>query len=239
MNAKHLKLALLSILVAGAGSAHAAVSSAATSSQNLLDIRYDSTAKGVTTQLELPLAGIANYQLGNYIFEMRDSQSGAFAGSFIGYCVDLSQWASSSFHTYEAKSFDVSFARYNDVTKLFGHAYQGSLNDSTKAAGFQLALWEVFSDDGNLASGVVRTTSNTSGLVKSEAQSLLNALSSWSDSGTAYQLTFYENAMYQNYLAVTGTGTGSVPAIPEADNYALLLAGLGLMGFVARRRLRD
>lgn len=235
MNAKHLKLALLSIVVAIAGSAHAAVSSA-----NLLDVRYKSTASGLTTQLYLPLSNQANnYGIGNYLFEMRDTQSGVFAGSFIGYCVDLSQWASSSFHTYEAKLFDDSFARYNDVTKLFGHAYQGSLNDSTKAAGFQLALWEVFNDDGNLGTGLVRTTTSTNDLVKNEAQSLLTALSSWSDTGTAYQLTFYENATYQNYLAVTGTGTGSVTAIPEADNYALLLAGLGLMGFVARRRLRD
>lgn len=235
MNAKHLKFALLSIVVAIAGSAHAAVASA-----NSLDVRYKSTASGLTTQLYLPLSSQANnYGIGNYLFEMRDTQSGAFAGSFIGYCVDLSQWASSSFHTYEAKAFDVSFARYGDVTKLFGHAYQGSLNDSTKAAGFQLALWEVFNDDGNLDSGRVRTTASTNGLVKNEAQSLLSSLSTWSDTGTAYQLTFYENAMYQNYLAVTGTGIGSVTAIPEADNYALLLAGLGLMGFVARRRLRD
>ncbi len=243
MNAKHPMFALLASVVVLAGSAHAAVSGAA-DSRNQLDVRYKNTASGLTTQLILPLSPSAkDYSVGNYLFEMRDTQTRAFAGSFIGYCVDLSQWASSSFQTYEARPLDSFLAaastRYANVTRLFGHAYQDSLNDPTKSAGFQLALWEVFNDDGNLGSGLLRTTNRTSSLVISEAQSLLTALASWSDTGTAYQLTFYENAIYQNYLAVTGTGTGSVLAIPEADSYALLLAGLGVIGWVARRRLRD
>jgi len=33
--------------------------------------------------------------------------------------------------------------------------------------------------------------------------------------------------------------TGPLPAVPEPTNMALLLAGLGLMGFLAKRRARD
>lgn len=242
MKLSHLTFALLSI-IAGTGAAHAITPAAPPAPSETLDIRYQSTAKGLASQLYLPLAGNAIYQLGNYNFASRDTQTQASAGSFIGYCVDPFQWASSSFHTYEVKplsSFlDVSSDRYADVTRLFGHAYADSLTSATKAAGFQLALWEVFNDNGNLDSGLVRTTASTNGLVKSEAQSLLSSLSSWSDTGTAYQLTFYENAMFQNYLAVTGIDPVGIPAIPEADSYALLLAGLGLIGFVARRRIRD
>lgn len=241
MNLNNLTFALLAV-IAGTGAAHAITPETLPAGTGSLDIRYQSTAKGVTTQLNLPLGGSASYVLGNYNFATRDTQTQAPAGSFIGYCVDPFQWASSSFHTYEAKplnSFlDASSDRYANVTRLFGHAYEASLTDTTKAAGFQLALWEVFNDDGNLNSGLVRTTASTNGLVKSEAQSLLSSLSSWSDSGTAYRLTFYENAMYQNYLAVTGIDPVSIPAIPEADSYALLLAGLGVLGFVARRRVR-
>lgn len=204
-----------------------------------LDIRYQSLAHGLTTKLDLPLGGNASYVLGNYDFAARDTQTSTAVGSFIAYCVDPFQWASGSFHTYEAKAFDASFAQYSSVQKLFGHAYADSLTTATKAAGFQLALWEMFNDDGNLDNGLVRTTANTDSAVKNEAQSLLNSLPSWSGIGTAYQLTFYENATYQNYLAATGIDPGSVPAIPEADSYALLLAGLGLIGFVARRRQRD
>lgn len=237
MKLKHLTFALLAVIVE-TGVAHAGVTQA-----EMLDIRYQSIANGLTTQLSLPLVGTTNYQLGNYNFATRDTASSTAVGSFIGYCVDPFQWANGSFHTYEVKSFD-SFSttspdRYKDVTRLFGHAYADSLTDATKAAGFQLALWEVFNDDGNLGTGQVHTTAGTNSLVTNAAQSLLSSLSSWSDTGTAYQLTFYENANYQNYLAVTGIDPVTVPAIPEADSYAMLLAGLGLLGFMARRRLRN
>ncbi len=35
------------------------------------------------------------------------------------------------------------------------------------------------------------------------------------------------------------TGSGPLPSVPEPANMALLLAGLGLMGFMAKRRARD
>ena len=35
------------------------------------------------------------------------------------------------------------------------------------------------------------------------------------------------------------TGTGPLPSIPEPTNMALLLAGVGLMGFMAKRRARS
>ena len=37
-------------------------------------------------------------------------------------------------------------------------------------------------------------------------------------------------------VAITGFATDTTLAIPEPETYAMLLAGLGLMGFVARRR---
>ena len=53
-----------------------------------------------------------------------------------------------------------------------------------------------------------------------------------SGAGTFRIAEYYDGANYTN-LQLNGT----VAAIPEADTYTMLLAGLGLVGFVARRRL--
>ncbi len=46
------------------------------------------------------------------------------------------------------------------------------------------------------------------------------------------------NIAIWNYTTDTGNNPGgTVAAIPEADTYAMLLAGLGLVGFAARRKL--
>jgi hypothetical protein len=232
------KLFLAALLAAGSFCAPAF--SAAPTPMQTLDIRYASTAAGMVTQLQLPLGGTrpANYVVGNYNFDTSVPE-----GSFLGYCADPFQWASGSFHTYQAMALSdhvaPDSARYDTVSKLFGHAYQGSLLGATKAAGFQLALWEVFNDDGNLATGAVRTTARTNAGVVSEAQSLLAALPTWSDVGVAYDLMFYSNASYQDYIAVASLAPSVVPAIPEPESYALMLAGLGLLGWSAgRRKLR-
>lgn len=47
--------------------------------------------------------------------------------------------------------------------------------------------------------------------------------------------TWYAAAHVQN-TGIDGTGSGFIGAIPEPETYAMLLAGLGLMAFVARRR---
>ena len=41
---------------------------------------------------------------------------------------------------------------------------------------------------------------------------------------------------YGNYSTFTGTFASPVAAVPEPETYAMLLAGLGLVGFMARRR---
>ena len=49
------------------------------------------------------------------------------------------------------------------------------------------------------------------------------------------QITFPGSLVY-NDLSFSFTNTTSTPAIPEPETYAMMLAGLGLLAFVARRR---
>ena len=81
--------------------------------------------------------------------------------------------------------------------------------------------------------------------------------SAFSFAGTAIQSTVFSNLSSGSYFfEVTGSPstpigtafnvtiqapseTGPLPAVPEPANMALLLAGLGLMGFLVKRRARD
>lgn len=60
-------------------------------------------------------------------------------------------------------------------------------------------------------------------------QDTINLSGFWPTNGSISHVAIFNNL-------ATGGG-GSVAAVPEADTWAMLLAGLGLVGFAARRRL--
>ena len=63
-----------------------------------------------------------------------------------------------------------------------------------------------------------------------------NALT-WATQGIS-NAPLYSGSAYVMNLTASGVNHQDVLAIPEPETYAMLLAGLGLMGFVARRRQR-
>jgi hypothetical protein len=46
----------------------------------------------------------------------------------------------------------------------------------------------------------------------------------------------FTTPVHENFYGFTVGAIATVPAVPEPETYAMLLAGLGLMGFIARRR---
>ncbi|MBI4936821.1 MAG: FxDxF family PEP-CTERM protein [Nitrosomonadales bacterium] len=47
------------------------------------------------------------------------------------------------------------------------------------------------------------------------------------------------SAITYNFFALVVRPGQSIAAVPEPETYAMLLAGLGLLGFTARRRVRS
>ncbi len=69
----------------------------------------------------------------------------------------------------------------------------------------------------------------------------LNFVGAIDTTNTFNKVTFYGDG-FGEYLVAGGTiryatlGIGSVPSVPEPETYAMLLAGLSLVGFATRRR---
>ena len=154
--------------------------------------------------------------------------------SFLAYCIDPFQWSSSSALPYSTVALSaLGTTQEADVTKLYSQSYAGTNGNSVNSAAFQLALWELAKDDGVLTTGGVRTTDVTNASVVAAASSMIYNAQHANAGSSQYSFNLYTNGSKQDYLVAT---LGSVTPVPEPETYAMLLAGLGLIGFTASRR---
>ena len=176
-------------------------------------------------------------------------QAGAFAGSlsnagifnsasFVTYCVELEQ--SFGFSSNLTGYNIVSPASYTGVHPngwgsgavgigdRLGQLLTYSLplvTDSAKSTALQLAIWNtIYDTDNTVSSG---TFIDSSGFAGQANAYLANSLSTVS----ALQVAILNNPTAQDFVAYA--------PIPEPGTYAMMLAGLAGMGFVARRRARQ
>jgi len=121
-----------------------------------------------------------------------------------------------------------------------GHTYASNV----QSAAFQLAIWEIVDEK----SGGVRTNGAANYNVNSgdfyvtggdsNARTLANLWLNWLDGSTALNYAIDQDLQVwqQTTPHTTQNLAMFVPTVPEPETYAMLMAGLGLMGFVARRR---
>ncbi|MFA9217143.1 MAG: PEP-CTERM sorting domain-containing protein, partial [Sphingomonadaceae bacterium] len=132
---------------------------------------------------------------------------------------------------YTAKAAAVS----DDVKRLYEHYFTGSTMSSTQRAAFQLALWELTNDDGNLYA------MPTTGFAPKQ---YFNTTADAKVTAAAGMLSYaldQSNALTNkyNYIEFDSQGSQSllsVSAVPEADTWAMMGVGLGLIGLMGRRR---
>lgn len=155
--------------------------------------------------------------------------------SFAAFCIDPSQFASPSASDYFLASGLSALGNSTKetwVSNLYSNSYASSIGSTTDAAAFQLALWDLAKDDGNLSSGSVRSTGSTNTTVLGSANSMITA-AKLGAGAAQYSFSLYTSATAQDYVVAT-----SVTAVPEPETYAMLLSGMCLLGFTARRRLQ-
>lgn len=153
--------------------------------------------------------------------------------SFLAYC----------FQPEVAKTAEIYKASYNvDMTQvstkvraLYESSYKSTLGDADRQVAFQLALWELAADDGKLydthgSQYFSQTGPFADARVAIADTMLLDASKITKLSGT-YQYTLFKAADGSNSQVLM-----SVTAVPEAETWAMLSVGLGLVGFMGRRK---
>jgi len=169
-------------------------------------------------------------------------QGGASAGGFLMsfnggpsfevYCVDLFQHIAfgTTYTDYAPFGTTHTFANsnaYTDLGRLYATA--GVVDTSVKEAAFQIAVWEIAYETQagpyNLGSGVATFAGGSAA-----SSGALTLASTW--------LSGLTNGAHPN-IAVTESGEHQdmiYAPVPEPETYALFMAGLAAVGFVARRR---
>jgi len=163
------------------------------------------------------------------------------AQSFLAFCIapmtDLVGEAN-YFATYNVSLTDrFGTARGNSIMALFETSYRSLSSEESKIA-FQMALWDLEVDDGHLDSGAqLYTPTDDPSEAVNLAYGMLSAASAHLDAhGSLSTFTYTTfNTLEGAPLSQELMGA-SIAAVPEADTWAMLATGLGLIGFVGRRR---
>ncbi len=157
-------------------------------------------------------------------------------GSFAAVCIEPLQTISTEARIGGDSSYTASFtaAPSASVQKLFDLYYGNASTTDSAAAPFALALQELLletSGSYSLASGAYQriglSAADTQAVASANA--LLAGLAAAPDATTHLQLVSFESASSQDFI-------GAVTPVPEPETYALLLAGLGVIGLAMRRR---
>lgn len=159
--------------------------------------------------------------------------------SFLAYCIEPEQ---STLLVGKSRPYTVdtlSGAQAGLLQGLYSSSY-ASATDLNSQAAFQLAIWEIVSETSGTLNvspssgsffvlpGEGASRDATTG-IEALANGYLAAAQSYAGPAQ-YTLTKLTNSTYQDLLVAT--------AVPEPQTWALLLAGLGTVGLLSRRRQR-
>ena len=229
MKIKHLPSRIATAIVFGLVAATSAQADIAptTGVSSSIELRYSTaTFGGYQTFTGVNNSTNISPPAGSLLFDAKATSASSVLGSFASYCVELSQYAQSSWNTYTLSAFAPNVG--SSLARLYQVA-GGSPIDMNKSAAFQAAVWEITYETGagySLGDGSFHGSFADSNITN-QANTWLTAVNTFH--GTElFKAQKYVSSVAQDQLVIT--------AVPEPETYAMFLAGLGIMGAVARRR---
>ncbi|WEF35336.1 PEP-CTERM sorting domain-containing protein [Pseudoduganella chitinolytica] len=159
--------------------------------------------------------------------------------TLLAFCIDPFTPMVTGTTTYAATP-NVAFG--DDVKRLYSQYYSsidysgmGQLTGDKRvtALSFQLALWELVADDGNLASGALAAVLADNG---SKAQAVIGGATAMLATAQDERIAIADKYRFTTYAATGSQTVVTVSAVPEPSSLAMFGLGLAALGFVARRR---
>lgn len=229
------------------GFAVLAIAASLASGAEAASIKLDSFTSDVQSVsiMASPISGTPG-TVGASGFNMTDVNGSLGLGSFVAWCVDIAHYLMPVGQQQEYKITDTPFSNSEGLTEIGKSRVQAvfdanygviDLSNGDQAAAFQMALWdaafETESGDWSVSSGVFQA--NSTGSTELANTFLANA-SNYSG-GRKWKMTFLEiEGQDANRARNTGQNLVTVSAVPLPAAGVLLLAALGGLGLVARRR---
>ena len=178
------------------------------------------------------------YQIGSQQFGLPQGtfSAGGFKGTWNGtpiifWCIELTQTFSFGTHF---TTYTPSAASNALLSQLFSAAYGGALSSTQNSAAFQLAIWEIIYDGGNLNlndGGFKVLDDKGHGATVATAQGYLNSVLGASAS---YSLNFLSESAHQDFVTADVVPT-TITRVPEPGSLALFAIALVAAGFVRTR----
>ncbi|TFW29790.1 PEP-CTERM sorting domain-containing protein [Duganella callida] len=244
-----LKAATIAATLAFASTGHAA-------------INYSNAAAGMVLDGEGSMLNPIAPGVGVMGVEVYDLTGTTLGADILAFCIQptVAQlsgtvYSQSSFAQGSASLAALNTSTYSDrdykVKALFESQYKnlstGNADTDTQSRlAFQLALWDIVADDGKYNTGLQSFSGDALGLygdngdtfAVTQAEDMLKAVDQYGPLKNLYNYTSFNGVANgqasQQLLSVT-----AVAAVPEADTWAMLAVGLGLLGLTARRKSRS
>ncbi|NYE60387.1 hypothetical protein FHW58_001539 [Duganella sp. 1224] len=153
------------------------------------------------------------------------------SSSILAFCIDPFTWGIPSVKNYQAGAYAPSNAVRNLYESSYSKIYVNGVYDEYKAAAFQLALWSMT----NPANSIV--LAETGGVFDGN-DAISHDANAWVQDANNYQFNGVAHYAYTEYKSLDHSSQTvlAVTAVPEVETWAMLAAGLGLVGVVGRRK---